>query len=111
MREIPEFSALEFEKLLIDGKQLIIADFFTNSCGPCRRVVPMLEEVGREFSSALIIVRVDIEKEPRLAARFDVVAVPTLLVFVNGSIFGRIVGVVPKKDLLRMIRLSSGMPS
>jgi len=101
--KIPELSGREFEKLLAGAKQPIITDFFTRSCGPCKRVVPMLEEIRREFSNKLIIGRVDIEKEPQLAAKFDVASVPTLLVFVNGSIYVRIVGAVPKKDLLRMI--------
>ena len=103
MPGIQEVSAQQFEKILVGGKQPIIADFFTRSCGPCKRVVPMLEELRRKFSHELIIVRVDVEKEPRLAAKFDVAAVPTLLVFVNGSVCERIVGAVPKKDLLRMI--------
>lgn len=100
---IPELSIDELQTVLDEAKEPVIVEFFTRSCGPCKRVVPMLEEIRREFSNKLTIVRVDIEKEPQLAAKFDVASVPTLLVFVNGNTYGRIVGAVPKKDLLRMI--------
>ena len=101
--EIPEHSGHEFQKILTEAEKPVIAEFFTPSCKPCKRISPLLQEIGRDFSKRIRIVRLDIEKHPALAARYEVAAVPTLLVFINGHIWLRIVGLLAKKDLLRVI--------
>lgn len=100
---IPELSRDEFQKLLAEAREPVIAEFFTRSCIPCKRISPLLQEIRRDFPNKLTVVRLDIEKHPAVAAKHEIAAVPTVLVFVNGHIRLRIVGVVAKKDLLRVI--------
>ena len=103
LKEISEHSSHELQKLLAEAREPVIAEFFTRSCISCKRISPLLQEIGQNFSERLRVVRLDIEKHPAVAARYEVATVPTLLVFVNGHIWLRIVGLVTKKDLLRVI--------
>jgi len=64
-------------------------------------MLPMLEDLGRRFSNRLKIVRMDVEKYPVIATTYDIAAVPTLLIVVDGTVRERVVGVVVLKDLLR----------
>lgn len=103
MTAIPELSRDEFQEVVTGAKRPVVAEFFTRSCVPCKRIEPLLEELRRDFSNELTVVKMDIEKHPDVAAKYDVASVPTLLVFQNGGIGLRIVGVVSKKDLVRVI--------
>lgn len=103
MTEIPELSDREFQRLITETRKPVVAEFFTRSCVPCKRIEPLLGDLRRDFSNELTIVRLDIEKHPAVAAKYDVASVPTLLVFQNGGVWIRIVGVVSRKDLLRVI--------
>ena len=100
---IPELTYSELQKLIAEAEKPVIAEFFTHSCIPCKRISPLLEEIRRYFSNKLTVARLDIEKHPAAAARYDVAAVPTVLVLINGHTWLRIVGSVTKKDLLRVI--------
>ena len=103
MIDIPEIKDEEFQKIIAKAKKPVIAEFFTRSCIPCKRISPLLQEIRRDFPNNLTVVRLDIEKHPSVAAKHEVAAVPTVLIFINGLIWLRIVGVIAKKDLLRVI--------
>jgi len=100
---IPELSHDEFQKVIVEARKPVIAEFFTRSCVPCKRISPLLEEIRHDFSKQLTVVRLDIEKYPAVAVKHEVAAVPTVLIFRNGHIWLRIVGIVAKKDFLRVI--------
>ncbi len=100
---IPELSHDEFQKVIAEARRPVIAEFFTRSCIPCKRISPLIQEISRDFQNKLTVVRLDIEKHPAVAAWHEVAAVPTVLVFLDGHVWLRIVGVVAKKDLLRVI--------
>ena len=103
MTAIPELSCDEFQKVIAEAEKPVIAGFFTRSCIPCKRISPLLQEIHRDFPNKLTVVRLDIEKHPAAAAKHEVAAAPTVLIFINGLIWLRIVGVFAKKDLLRVI--------
>ena len=103
MTAIPELTRDEFQKVIAEAEKPVIAEFFTRSCVPCKRISPLLQEIRRVFPNKLTVVRLDIEKHPAVAAKHEVAAVPTVLIFINGLIWLRIVGVVARKDLLRVI--------
>jgi thioredoxin 1 len=103
---IPELTCDELQKIIDESKKPVIVEFFTRSCIPCTRIGPLLLEIRRDFANELTVVKVDIEEHPAVAAKHDVAAVPTLLVFIKGLIWLRIVGLVAKKDLLRVVQES-----
>jgi len=93
----------EFETEVLQSAQPVLVDFFTETCAPCRRLVPVLEEVAREQTGRWKIVKVDAGAEPELAARFRVSAVPMLLAFHGGQCVAQRAGARDKRDLLRWL--------
>ncbi len=109
MKAIPEVSHPEFQKVIVEEKKPVIAAFFARSCIPCARINSLLREISDEFPNKLAVVRLDIEKYPAAASTYKITGAPTVLCFVNGHIWFRLVGPVAKKDLLRMVY--EGCPS
>lgn len=85
----------------------VLVDLWATWCGPCRMVSPALEHVTRELAGRIKLVKVDIDKNPRLARRFDVQAVPTLLILDRGEVIARQAGAVPAPVLRQWVERST----
>ncbi len=81
-----------FEEM-IKGSRPTLVDFFATWCGPCKMMAPTLEDVKNKVGDAANIVKVDIDKNQELAARYNIRSVPTVILFVNGEAVWRAVGV------------------
>jgi thioredoxin 1 len=88
--KIKEFTSDNFTKDTAKGVFLI--DFFAVWCGPCRMLTPILEELAEKLTQKAFIGKIDIDKEESLAAKFQVMSVPTLILFKNGKEIDRVVG-------------------
>ena len=77
----------------------ILVDFWAEWCGPCHRVAPVLEEVARARGDRLRLGKLNIDENPRTPARFQIMSIPTMLLFNNGSLVDGIVGAVPKAEI------------
>ena len=91
-----------FEQEVLRADKPVLVDFWAAWCGPCRMLAPGLEELAGEADFK--IVKVDVDAEPALAMQFGIESIPTLLVFRNGQLAGRSVGLVSKADILRMMQ-------
>lgn len=92
-------NADEFDKLASQAQQPVLVDFWAQWCGPCKAIAPILEELNRELSGKVQIVKVDVDNNSELASRFNIRAIPTLLLFKNGSLVDTIVGLTSKDAL------------
>lgn len=92
---------------IISSYQIILIDFFAEWCGPCKLMGPILKEVKAELGAEIKIVKIDIDKNPEVAVKYNVRSVPTLLLFKNGIQFGRHSGVLQKQDVISFIRSHS----
>ncbi len=88
---------------LIDGDTPILVDFFATWCGPCKMMQPILEDTAKKMGEKVKIVKVDVDKNPLAASKFQVRGVPTLILFQKGKILWRESGVVPSHQLVKSI--------
>ena len=88
-----------FDTEISDKDKLVIADFYSDSCVPCKRMSPVLAELEEEFADSVKMVKLNINFDVETAEKYDVTAVPTLVFFKNGEEQTRIVGVVKKAEL------------
>ncbi len=83
----------------ISGAKPSLVDFWAEWCGPCRTIAPTIGELAEDFDGRVSVGKVNVDNEPRIAERYRVRSIPTLLFFRNGEVVGQIVGVQSKKKL------------
>jgi len=88
---------------IIDSETPVLVDFFADWCGPCKVLAPILKEVKDELGSAVKIVKIDVDKNQPLAAKYQVKGVPTMLLFKEGKQLWRQSGVLQKNDIIGII--------
>lgn len=92
-----------FQTEVLDAKGTILVDFWAAWCGPCRMLSPVVDEVAAELPGVKVG-KVNIDEQPDLAAQFDVMSIPTLVVFKDGKAVNQSVGVIPKEAILKMVK-------
>lgn len=97
-----QVNSSDFGKIL-QSEGMVLADFYSDTCAPCRRMAPVFSELVEESKGSFRGVKVNVSSESDLAARYDVMAVPTFILFKNGEESARIVGAVPKEELAEMV--------
>ncbi|HEX4832393.1 MAG TPA: thioredoxin [Trebonia sp.] len=90
-----------FDAEVLKNDKPVIVDYWAEWCGPCRQVAPVLEEIAKEYAGKIDVVKLNIDENPTVSARYKIMAIPTMSVFQNGEIVKQIVGAKPKAALLR----------
>jgi thioredoxin 1 len=100
MRTVTDAS---FGSEVLQSARPVLVDFWAEWCGPCLKVVPVLEELATELADRVDIVKVDIDANPKVTDAYEVRSVPTLTVFKDGRRIDQLVGAWPKGDVIRLI--------
>ena len=98
MADIKHVTDTDFRAEVLESEQPVLVDFWAPWCGPCRVVAPVLEELAGERAD-LRIVKLNIDENQQTAANFQILAIPTMVLFRNGAEAKRIQGAMPKKRL------------
>ena len=93
-----------FQNEVIDSDRPVLLDFWAPWCGPCRMVVPIVEEIAAERSDVKVG-KVNVDEQPELARQFGVMSIPTLVVMRDGKIVRQAVGAQPKPQILDMLKV------
>ncbi len=95
---------METFESLISADKPVLVDFFATWCGPCKMMAPILKDVKDRMGDSIKVIKIDVDKNQRLAAQFNVQGVPTLMVFKNGQTKWRQSGVVQARQLEQILQ-------
>ena len=106
---VGKVSDADFEAKVLKSAEPVVVDFWAEWCGPCRMIAPALEELAEGVLSGKVkIVKLNVDENPKTAQKYNVMSIPTLMVFKNGEMASRQVGAAPKAKLEQWITSAAG---
>ncbi|HEY1593269.1 MAG TPA: thioredoxin [Solirubrobacteraceae bacterium] len=96
---VTEVTDTNFQAEVIESDVPVLVDFWAPWCGPCRMVAPVVEEIAEERGEALKVVKMNIDDNQNTAVQFNVMSIPTLMLFRNGEVAKTVIGAYPKRKL------------
>lgn len=93
-----------FEEEVLNSDVPVLVDFWAVWCMPCKMLAPIVEELANEANGAYKVGKVNVDEAPELASRYRIAGIPAIVVFKNGEVYKKSIGVVPKADLEELLK-------
>ena len=96
---VSEVTDDNFQAEVLESETPVLVDFWAPWCGPCRMVAPVVEEIAKERADALKVVKLNVDENQQTAITYEVMSIPTLILFSNGEVAKKVIGAYPKRKL------------
>lgn len=97
-----KLSTENFEKEVLKSEKPVLVDFYADWCGPCNTMAPVIEELAKELEGKVKVGKINVDENPDIAVEYNVMSIPTLIVFKNGKEEKRLVGLRNKEELINL---------
>ncbi len=95
-----------FEKEVLQNDKPVLIDFWAPWCGPCKAIGPIVEEVATEYADSVKVMKMNVDDNAKIAAKYGIRGIPTILLFKEGKLADTLVGLVPKEKLVEFVKKS-----
>ena len=99
MSKAAAVTTADFDKEVLQSDVPVLVDFWAVWCGPCRMIAPHVDAVAEEFAGKAKVYKVDTDREPEVAGKYNVMSIPTLIYFKDGKVADQLIGAVPKSEI------------
>lgn len=96
-----KFETANFETEVLKSDRPVLVDFYADWCGPCKMMAPIVEEIAKEVDGKAKVGKINVDENPDIAVEYNVMSIPTLIIFKNGKETKRFVGVTDKEELIK----------
>lgn len=93
-----------FEDNVLKSDKKVIIDFYADWCGPCKMMSPIIDKIAEELGESIKVGKVNVDENSGLAERFEIMSIPTILIFENGKIYRSFIGLTDKNEILEAIK-------
>ncbi len=98
------FTDQNFEEMVVKNDKPVLVDFFADWCGPCRAVAPIVEELAEQYEGKVLVGKLDVDANPNIAGKYEVMSIPTVILFDKGVEVQRQIGFGGKDLYLEMLK-------
>lgn len=98
-----KFTDENFEAEVLKAEGMVLVDFYADWCGPCKMMAPVIEQIAEEYTGKAKVGKLNVDENPDIAGKYQVMSIPTLLFFRNGQLVDTVVGAVSKSEIERRL--------
>ena len=106
--KVQHITQADFEHAVLKSQTPMVVDFYADWCGPCRMVGPVMETLSQEYTGRVSFAKVDTDANQSLAMRYNIMSIPTVMIFKGGQIVDKVIGAVPAEAYRRKIEAALG---
>ena len=99
-----KLSEENFEKEVLNSNKIVLVDFFANWCGPCKMMSPIIDQIAEELGENVKVGKVDVDENQGLASKYDVMTIPTIIIYKEGKIVKTYIGVTSKEEIINDLK-------